>query len=281
MNIIPQPSDLATLADVTALLSSNGTIQITSGSGITTSVLVSPASSPLLAPLTLRSSSEAPSSSSASASSACASAGKTVKGKDKDKDDNKRQFACHYSGCGKSFFRSEHLNRHLLLHTGTKNHSCKVCGKSFSRYDNMVQHEKTHMPKVNRVEKKPPRRKTGTVRRQRITTWTVLEPGLILDLVKPKRLRSFHFNAHRNHSYQIHEVFPKPWERPVKEEHAQLSSQDDTETEDENEEMDENILKISSENNDDDDEVEEEEIAEQMQGVEHERRRSSIYDLLN
>ncbi|KAG7443378.1 uncharacterized protein BT62DRAFT_821981, partial [Guyanagaster necrorhizus] len=54
-----------------------------------------------------------------------------------------RQYVCAYEGCGKCFFRGEHLKRHIrALHTCQKPHKClkKGCLRSFGRKDNLKQH---------------------------------------------------------------------------------------------------------------------------------------------
>ncbi|KAI5254631.1 hypothetical protein E4T42_02214 [Aureobasidium subglaciale] len=46
--------------------------------------------------------------------------------------------------CNKSFGRSEHLRRHVLTHTRSREHQCRVCRKSFFRKDALSRHEYTH-----------------------------------------------------------------------------------------------------------------------------------------
>ncbi|KAJ1951206.1 hypothetical protein FBU59_000306 [Linderina macrospora] len=57
-----------------------------------------------------------------------------------------RKYSCEWRGCGQSFDRIEHLNRHKRRHTGEKPYRCLVskCAKLFSRFDNMMQHVGIH-----------------------------------------------------------------------------------------------------------------------------------------
>lgn len=44
--------------------------------------------------------------------------------------------------CNKGFLTSGDLARHMVTHTGIKNHHCDICGKSFTRNRDMVAHKK-------------------------------------------------------------------------------------------------------------------------------------------
>ncbi|KAJ1744425.1 hypothetical protein LPJ79_000250 [Coemansia sp. RSA 1821] len=63
-----------------------------------------------------------------------------------DKAGLDRKYACNWKGCGQTFDRIEHLNRHTRRHTGEKPYCCLIsrCSKLFSRFDNMMQHVGTH-----------------------------------------------------------------------------------------------------------------------------------------
>ena len=52
---------------------------------------------------------------------------------------NERRFACQNDGCGRSFTRAEHLQRHLLNHS-TGEFTCGRCRAHFKRRDLLGKH---------------------------------------------------------------------------------------------------------------------------------------------
>ncbi|PJF20042.1 DNA-binding protein creA [Paramicrosporidium saccamoebae] len=57
-----------------------------------------------------------------------------------------RSFCCPIPDCGRAFFRDEHLQRHIRVHTGEKPFECDYpgCTSRFSRIDELQRHVKTH-----------------------------------------------------------------------------------------------------------------------------------------
>ncbi|XP_068130376.1 zinc finger protein 653 [Hyperolius riggenbachi] len=55
-----------------------------------------------------------------------------------------RTKVCPEPGCGKKFYLSNHLHRHMIIHTGAREFVCETCGKSFKRKSHLEVHRRTH-----------------------------------------------------------------------------------------------------------------------------------------
>ncbi|XP_064416796.1 zinc finger protein 653 isoform X2 [Latimeria chalumnae] len=51
---------------------------------------------------------------------------------------------CPHPGCGKKFYLSNHLRRHMIIHSGVRDFICETCGKSFKRKNHLEVHRRTH-----------------------------------------------------------------------------------------------------------------------------------------
>ncbi|XP_069460316.1 zinc finger protein 653 [Ambystoma mexicanum] len=51
---------------------------------------------------------------------------------------------CPHPGCGKKFYLSNHLGRHMIIHSGVREFICETCGKSFKRKNHLDVHRRTH-----------------------------------------------------------------------------------------------------------------------------------------
>uniref|UniRef100_H0VHU3 Zinc finger protein 653 n=1 Tax=Cavia porcellus TaxID=10141 RepID=H0VHU3_CAVPO len=51
---------------------------------------------------------------------------------------------CPHPGCGKKFYLSNHLRRHMIIHSGVREFTCETCGKSFKRKNHLEVHRRTH-----------------------------------------------------------------------------------------------------------------------------------------
>ena len=54
--------------------------------------------------------------------------------------------------CSLQFKRNEHLNRHLMIHSGEKKHKCQTCQRTFSRLDALQRHNKLHSNDLNHTK---------------------------------------------------------------------------------------------------------------------------------
>uniref|UniRef100_A0A3B3ZT07 Zinc finger protein 653 n=1 Tax=Periophthalmus magnuspinnatus TaxID=409849 RepID=A0A3B3ZT07_9GOBI len=55
-----------------------------------------------------------------------------------------RTKVCPHPGCGKKFYLSNHLHRHMIIHSGVRDFTCETCGKSFKRKNHLEVHRRTH-----------------------------------------------------------------------------------------------------------------------------------------
>ncbi|KTF79119.1 hypothetical protein cypCar_00025862 [Cyprinus carpio] len=59
-----------------------------------------------------------------------------------------RTKVCPHPGCGKKFYLSNHLHRHMIIHSGAvisvRDFICETCGKSFKRKNHLEVHRRTH-----------------------------------------------------------------------------------------------------------------------------------------
>uniref|UniRef100_A0A1A7WAG7 Zinc finger protein 653 n=3 Tax=Nothobranchiidae TaxID=405002 RepID=A0A1A7WAG7_9TELE len=55
-----------------------------------------------------------------------------------------RTKVCPHPGCGKKFYLSNHLHRHMIIHSEVRDFICETCGKSFKRKNHLEVHRRTH-----------------------------------------------------------------------------------------------------------------------------------------
>ncbi|KAK2798850.1 hypothetical protein FQN50_008711 [Emmonsiellopsis sp. PD_5] len=67
------------------------------------------------------------------------------------------KFPCVFPGCHRSYLRSEHLNRHALIHKkGAGAFACSLCHKKFTRNDLLNAHLRRHEKRGHSKESQPP-----------------------------------------------------------------------------------------------------------------------------
>ncbi|KAI1630221.1 early growth response protein [Exophiala viscosa] len=54
--------------------------------------------------------------------------------------------------CGRTFFKADHLERHIRSHTKEKPFRCVKCGKRYGRHDTLLRHERDHPENVSDAE---------------------------------------------------------------------------------------------------------------------------------
>ncbi|BFZ55591.1 hypothetical protein PYCC9005_002632 [Savitreella phatthalungensis] len=70
---------------------------------------------------------------------------------------SRASFECSWPGCGKTFKRSEHLNRHRLNHEPIKIFECDQCPKTFVRSDLLFRHKDRHAKRILKRMAQPTR----------------------------------------------------------------------------------------------------------------------------
>uniref|UniRef100_A0A671S1M6 Zinc finger protein 653-like n=1 Tax=Sinocyclocheilus anshuiensis TaxID=1608454 RepID=A0A671S1M6_9TELE len=59
-----------------------------------------------------------------------------------------RTKVCPHPGCGKKFYLSNHLHRHMIIHSGVRDFICETCGKSFKRKNHLEVHRRGSPVKI-------------------------------------------------------------------------------------------------------------------------------------